>query len=100
MRSLSLLVCLLLAASVGCTVRYSQSLASRLPEPAGEEVQSTDRGFTVMNIGLIEPEPAHEQVLALLKECRELHRVEIDYRELWFILFGFPRVTVTGSCVQ
>jgi hypothetical protein len=100
MKSLSLLLCILLTSSVACTVRYSQSLAGRLPERAGEEVQSTDRGFSVMNIGLVEPESAHEQVLAMLKDCRELHRVEIDYRELWFILFGFPRVTVTGSCVQ
>jgi hypothetical protein len=32
--------------------------------------------------------------------CKEMTKVQVDYRELFFILFGLPRVTVTGNCVR
>jgi hypothetical protein len=83
---------------MGCTIRYSQSLASSMPQSEGREVRSNDTGFSLLNIALSEPDSAHEQVRALIGACSRLTKVQVDYRELSFILFGIPRVSVKGIC--
>jgi hypothetical protein len=95
----SLLVCLAAVGS-GCTIRYSQALAGAVPDTAGTPVRSSDTGFSLLYITLSEPRHAHEQVASLMGACSKLTKVEVDYRELFFILFGIPRVTVTGNCVK
>ena len=52
--------------SVGCTVRYSQSLTSALPQSQGREVRSSDTGFNILQITIDEPRSAHEQVRGLM----------------------------------
>lgn len=95
----SLLVVLAVTAS-GCTARYSQALAGAVPDTAGAPIRSSDTGFSLLGIAISEPLHAHEQVASLMGACSRLTKVEVDYRELWFILFGIPRVTVTGNCVK
>ncbi len=85
---------------VGCTARYSQSLVGSIPAAAGEEVQSKDTGLSIISIAVDEPISAYEQVSSLLQECKELRRVEIDYRDLSFVVFSIPSVRVTGMCVK
>ena len=99
---LSAAIALLVALSAlpACTARYSQALAARIPQAQGTEVKSSDAGFSLFAIVLSEPKPAHEQAAALLGPCTELTNVEVDYRELLFVLFGLPRITVTGTCVK
>ena len=97
-RLLVLLACSVLTAS--CTIRYSQSLASSMPRSEGRAVRSTDTGFSLLNITLSEPTSAHEQVRSLIGACSRLTKVQVDYRELSFILFGIPRVSVEGVCVR
>jgi len=82
-----------------CTIRFSQALTGSIPLEEGTEVSSSDRGFAFLGIVFSEPRPAHEQIRDLLVPCEKLTRVEVDYRELWFVLFALPRVTVTGDCV-
>jgi hypothetical protein len=94
----SLFVCMVVGS--GCTMRYSQALAGAVPDVVGTPVRSSDTGFSLVGIALSEPRHAHEQVASLMGACSKLTRVEVDYRELWFLLFGIPRVTVTGSCVK
>lgn len=84
--------------SIGCTVRYSQSLAGSIPTSSGNRVRSSDTGFSLFQITLSEPTPAHEQAASLLGACSRLTKVEVDYRELSFLILGIPRVTVTGTC--
>lgn len=84
--------------SMGCTIRYSQSLTSALPQSQGREVRSSDAGFNILQITIDEPRSAHEQVRGLIGACSRLTKVQVDYRELSFLLFGFPRVTVEGVC--
>lgn len=81
-----------------CTIRYSQSLTGAIPKSAGTDVRSRDTGFTLFSITFSEPTPAHEQVKSLMGACSRLTRVQVDYRELSFLLFGIPSVTVTGVC--
>lgn len=88
----------LMLALGGCTIRYSQSLAGRLPPAKGTPVQSSDSGFSLLQITFSEPTPAHEQVISLLGACQALTNVEVDYRELYFLLFGIPKVSVHGVC--
>lgn len=63
-------------------------------------VRSRDTGFSLFNITFSEPTPAHEQVKSLMGACSRLTRVQVDYRELSFLIFGIPSVTVTGVCEQ
>jgi hypothetical protein len=84
----------------GCTIRFSQSLAGKIPNTPGNEVRSSDSGFSFLQITFSEPTPAHEQVTSLFGACTALNKVEVDYRTLSFILFGIPKVTVTGICEQ
>jgi len=95
-----LLLTLAIAAGTGCTVRYSQALVGTLPQETGSQVRSSATGFELLSIALTEPTPAHEQVQSLMGACKKLTRVEVDYRQLFFILFGIPRITVTGQCVS
>jgi len=83
-----------------CTIRYSQSLAGPIPKSSGTEVRSRDTGFSLFNITFSEPTPAHQQVVSLMGACSRLTRVEVDYRELSFAIFGIPSVRVTGICEQ
>ena len=98
--SAAIVLLVVLSTSNACTARYSQALAARIPQAQGKEVTSSDAGFSLFQIVLSEPKPAHEQAAALLGPCKELTNVEVDYRELLFVIIGFPRVTVTGTCVQ
>jgi len=82
----------------GCTMRYSQVLVGAIPQSNGNEVRSSDSGFSLFGITVTEPRPAHEQVVSLMGACQRLTRVEIDYREIFFLFFGTPEVTVTGKC--
>ena len=84
----------------GCTTRYSQSLAGRIPSTQGKEVRSSDTGFSLLQITFSEPKSAHEQVGSLLGGCSHLTQVEVDYRELVFFIVGIPSVTVTANCVK
>ena len=84
----------------GCTKRFSQSLTGAIPNDTGTEVRSSDTGLAVFGIVFDEPQPAHEQVRSIIGACQKLTSVEVDYRELWFILFGIPKVTVNGTCVR
>lgn len=93
-----LVICAL--ATSGCTIRYSQSLVGAIPNKAGSQVRSSDTGFSLFQITLSEPTPAHEQVMSLMGACNELTQVEVDYREILFVIIGIPRVTVTGNCVR
>ncbi|UCE85314.1 MAG: hypothetical protein JSU66_13330 [Deltaproteobacteria bacterium] len=86
--------------TTGCTIRYSQSLASAMPQTDGREVRSNDTGFSLLNITLSEPDSAHDQVRALIGACSRLTKVQVDYRELSFVLFGIPKVSVKGICEQ
>jgi hypothetical protein len=81
-----------------CTIRYSQSLTGAIPKSAGTDVRSRDTGFSLLNITFSEPTAAHEQVKSLMGACARMTRVQVDYRELSFLLFGIPSVTVTGVC--
>lgn len=83
-----------------CTIRYSQSLTGAIPKSAGTDVRSRDTGFSLFSITFSEPTPAHEQVKSLMGACSRLTRVQVDYRELSFAIFGIPSVTVTGVCEQ
>ena len=83
-----------------CTIRYSQSLAGRIPAEQGTQVRSSDAGFEFINIAISEPTPAHEQVASLMGACSSLTEVEVDYRSLNFLIIGFPRVTITGNCIK
>jgi len=83
-----------------CTMRYSQMLAGTIPQSSGSEVRSSDSGLALLGITVNEPQPAHEQVMSLMGACQKLTRVEVDYRELYFLLFGLPEITVTGLCEQ
>ena len=97
-RTTFLLGLLAVVALPACTLRYSQSLAGAIPEPTGSEVRSSDAGFSLLQITLNEPTHAHEQVKSLMGACSRLTNVEVDYRELSFLILGIPRVTVTGHC--
>ena len=99
LRSVGMALAGVLALSTACTVRYSQSLAGGISQAQGTEVQSSDSGFSLFNIAFSEPRSAHEQVTSLMGACRELRKVEVDYREIFFVIIGFPRVRVTGICV-
>ena len=88
------------ALSTACTIRYSQSVTGSVPTASGSPVESSETGFSFLQITFQEPRPAHEQIATLMGRCRELRHVEVDYRELSFILFGIPRVSVRGTCVQ
>ena len=99
-RWMSLVLMVGMLVSTGCTIRYSQSLAGRIPKEAGTQVRSSDAGFELLNIALNEPTPAHEQVMGLMGACKSLTQVEVDYRALNFLLLSLPRVTVTGQCIQ
>ena len=90
----------LVALGSGCTIRYSQALAGAIPDTAGTPVRSSDTGFSLLNIALSEPRHAHEQVTSLMGACSKLTKVEVDYRDLYFLLFSIPRVTVVGNCVK
>jgi len=83
-----------------CTIRYSQSLTPRLPPPSGSEVTASAQGFAFLQLVISEPKPAHELAAGLMGNCQELTRVQVDYRELSFLIFSFPKVTVTGNCVK
>ncbi len=89
-----------LLSTAGCTVRYSQSLVGTIPAQAGTQVTSSDTGLEIFRITVREPKPAHEQVLSLMGACQKLTRVEVDYRTLFYIVFGIPKVIVTANCVQ
>ena len=95
---LAVVLLLSLATGLGCTIRYSQSLTGAIPQSQGSPVRSSDSGFSLFNITFVEPIPAHEQVASLMGACARLTRVQVDYRELSFAVFGIPRVTVTGVC--
>lgn len=99
-RVLAFSLLMIVIGSAGCTVRYSQSLAGTIPGDAGSDVRSSDAGFSLLSITLSEPTHAHEQVTSLMGACSKLTKVEVDYRELSFLLFGLPRVTVTGTCLR
>jgi hypothetical protein len=97
-RALVTLAAAICLALPGCTVRFSQSLVGSIAQDSGAEVRSSDSGFALFGIVIEEPKPAHEQVQSLMDVCPKLSRVEVDYRELWFILFGMPEITVTAKC--
>jgi len=101
-KSFFLLIFILASTFSGCTVRYSQSLVGSIPNEKGMEVSSNSSGFAIVGIVLSEPSSAEEQVIRLIKKnnCKTLNRVEIDYRELSFLLFSIPKVKVTGTCVE
>ena len=82
----------------GCTIRFSQSLTSALPQSTGRAVKSSDSGLAILGITVDEPRSAHEQVRGLIGACKKLTKVQVDYRELNFLLFGLPKVTVEGVC--
>lgn len=84
----------------GCTARYSQSLAGRIPVDTGTRVRSSDSGFSLFGIAMSEPTSAHEQVISLMGGCSELTKVEVDYREIVFFIVGIPKVTITANCVR
>ena len=86
--------------SSACTIRYSQSLTARLPPPSGSEVKASAQGFALLQLVISEPKPAHELVAGLMGQCQELNHVQVDYRELSFLLFSLPKVTVTANCVK
>jgi hypothetical protein len=92
------LACVLLSA--GCTARFSQSLAGSMPAQEGELKSASDTGLSILGIAVQEPKPAHELVTGLLANCKQLVRVQVDYRELVFVVVGLPKVTVAGYCVQ
>lgn len=95
-RLFSVLVCA--ASMTACTVRYSQSIAGAIPNSSGTQVRSSDAGFSLFQIAIVEPTAAHKQVTSLLGACTRLTKLEVDYRELSFLILGIPRVTVTGTC--
>ncbi len=83
----------------GCTLRYSQSLSGTIPRDSGNLVRSSDSGFSLFSITFSEPTSAHDQVKSLLGACSKLTALEVDYREVFFLIFGIPRVTVEGNCI-
>ena len=97
---LVLVVALTTATAFGCTSRYSQSLAGAIPQAEGSRVESSDSGFSFLGITFDEPRSAHDQVTSLLGECSTLNKVEVDYREMFFLIFGVPRVAVKADCTQ
>ena len=99
-RFLAGLCVLSLIVGVGCTARYSQSLAGRIPPDTGTRVQTSDSGFALFSIVFSEPTSAHEQVVSLMGGCSELTKVQVDYRELLFFIVGIPKVTVTANCIR
>ena len=101
-RNLVLLTIISVLTFSGCTTRYSQSLAGSVPNEKGMEVDSTSHGFTLLFIKLNEPTSAGKQVMELMMEnnCTRLNLVEIDYREMSFLLFSLPKVKITGTCVE
>jgi len=90
--------CLLLTGA--CTARFSQSLTGSIPATQGTKTTASDTGLSIFNIVVDEPQPAHELVTGLLASCKQLVRVQVDYRELVIIIVGIPKVEVTGYCVQ
>jgi hypothetical protein len=84
----------------GCTARYSQSLVGAMPAGNGEAVQSKDTGLSIFQIAVDEPTPAYQQVAAMMQGCKELQRVEVDYRELFILFVGIPSVQLSGVCVK
>ncbi len=94
----SLLVSLLVLGA--CTARYSQSLSGAIPKSPGTEVSTNATGFTLFQIAISEPTPAHEQITQLLGGCQRLDAVEVDYRETVFVILGIPKIGVKATCVQ
>ena len=91
-------VCLLF--SVGCTARFSQSLTGSIPATQGTKATASDTGLAIFGIVVDEPQPAHELVTGMMGNCKQLVRVQVDYREMLIIIVGIPKVEVTGYCVQ
>ena len=83
-----------------CTARYSQSLTGAIPATEGTRATAADTGLSIFGIVVDEPKPAHELVSGMIAGCKQLVRVQVDYRELVVVFVGIPRVEVTGYCVQ
>ena len=83
-----------------CTARYSQSLSGAIPQVQGKPVSTESTGLTVFGIAFSEPTPAHEQVTELMGGCQSLNAVEVDYREMVFLIVGIPKVSVEATCVS
>lgn len=90
--------CLLLTGA--CTARFSQSLTGSIPATQGTKTTASDTGLSIFYIVVREPKPAHELVSSLMANCKQLVRVQVDYRELVYVIVGIPKVEVTGYCVQ
>jgi len=86
--------------TVGCTARFSQSLTGSIPPTQGTRAVASDTGLSILGIVVDEPQPAHELATGLVRNCKQLVRVQVDYRELFILIVGIPKVEVTGYCVQ
>ena len=97
---LGLCLLLVLAPVAACTARYSQSLSGAIPKAQGTPVSSSATGLSVFAIAFSEPTSAHEQVMQLIGGCESLNTVQVDYREMTFIILGIPKVSVKATCIQ
>ena len=88
-----------LSLQTACTARYSQSLGGSIPMETGRSVSTEATGFTLFGIAISDPTPAHEQVSQMMGGCESLNAVEVDYREMWFVILGIPKVKVSATCI-
>lgn len=97
--SLGMLFLSSVISQTGCTARYSQSLSGAIPQVEGRPVSTEATGFTLFGIAISDPTPAHEQITQMMGGCKSLNAVEVDYREMWFVILGIPKIQVAATCV-
>lgn len=103
---------LLVATSMGCTIRYSQSLVGEIARVSTTPIANSDTGIEV-GIGPVQPagsggsaviafsEPMAAQEL-LTVPC-EVALAQVDYRGKWYSIYyitgNFPETEVVAYCV-
>jgi len=96
---------ILMAPALGCTIRYSQSLAGSLKRVTTMPVKNSDGGIAVgvqPRVGVIsfsEPDSAGE----LLSIPCEVAVSEVDYRGTFYTVYitaVFPEVETISYCVE
>ncbi len=95
-------VLVLLVMVSGCTIRYSKTGAEDSAAATGTTVSKHSTGLEIFAITVNDPTPARDLIAAVRTEnnCKNLSNIEVDYRNLYIIIVGIPRVTVTGTCVK
>lgn len=89
-----------------CTLPYSKNVTLVKNElvGVGERVEIDDFGVSILIPHLIvsKPKAATELIIDLRASygCKELKNIETDYYQIYWFLFGIPKVRVTADCVR